>query len=151
MIVIRLWVASNLQIVIVGLIADICTWKSLGLGFQFFWVFGFWVWVREFCKSREISNKIIYNTIKKKFFWFLGMDLSNNFDFFLIFKIYTQIHTQKIKIYLRRIKNKFILNKLKLFFSAFKIFFFEKEKKNLIHSYTFWENFLTKIILYMFI
>ena len=35
--------------------------------------------------------------IQKKIFYFLVMDLSTNFDFFLIFKIYTQIRTQKLE------------------------------------------------------
>jgi len=32
------------------------------------------------------------------------MDLSINFDFFLIFQIYTQIHTQKLNIFFLKFK-----------------------------------------------
>ena len=72
---------------------------KFGFEFQIFWVFEFWVWVWVFCESLENFEKDNLKLKEKKFF--LSMDLGINFDFFfLIFKIDTQIHTQKINFFL---------------------------------------------------
>ncbi len=70
---------------------------SLDLGFQFFQYLGFGFWVGVFCKSLanfELDNlkyeKLIFN------FWvWIWVSI---LIFFLVFLIYTQIHTQKLKI-----------------------------------------------------
>jgi len=63
--------------------------QRLGLSFQVFDYLSF--------KFECFANLLqISKIILKKFFYFLSIDLSINFDFFLVFKIDTQIHTQKI-------------------------------------------------------
>ncbi len=69
---------------------------SLGLSFEFFEYLSFEFEYEYFENFLQNSKKIIQD---KKKIYFLSVDLSISFDFFLIFKIDTQIHTQKIKIF----------------------------------------------------
>ena len=57
----------------------------------------FLVWVWVFCKS--LANFQLDNLKWKEKFLFLSMELSINFNFFLISKIDSQIHTQKINFF----------------------------------------------------